>query len=91
MVELTQTLGRALEHCREIHMVLPFIATVVSSNGCVFAVRYENDPDAEGLRAAPLAEHTEGPGFILPINIMIMDQTGEAIRVAITAAGEAYH
>lgn len=92
MDELTTALRQALETCLANGMTLPFVAAAVASNSSVFTVRYEPDPQGEGLRAVPLADHTEGSGFALPINIMIMDQAGEAVRVKIATSGETtYH
>jgi hypothetical protein len=90
MGDLTKLLSSALETCLANGMELPFVCVAAAVNGSVFAVRYEQDGD--GLRAAPLAEHIQGGAFVVPINIMIMDQTGEAVRVSIDRAGAAtYH
>jgi hypothetical protein len=90
MDDLTKFLGGALETCLSRGMQLPFICVTAAVNSSVFAVRY--DQADEGLRATPLAEHIQGDAFIVPINIMIMDQTGEALRVSIDRGGAAtYH
>jgi len=64
-------------------MTLPFVAACVSANGSVMALRYEASVDGDGAEAVTLAQHTDGPGFALPINIMISDRSGEAVRVTI--------
>jgi hypothetical protein len=83
-------LGAFLQTCLDRGMVLPFVCVTAAANGSIFAVRYVQAVD--GLEAAPLAQHVEGPGFTLPINIMIMDQTGEAARVKLETTGTmSYH
>lgn len=76
--------GEALTVCLDRGMTLPFVVAAVSPNSSVFCVRYDEDEGSDRLAATPLAEHTEGRGFALPINIMLTDQTGEAVRVTIT-------
>lgn len=50
-------------------------------------MRYDKNKDGDGLTATPLAEHYDQAGFVLPINIMIADQRGEAVRVTVTHEG----
>jgi hypothetical protein len=83
-------LNQLLSTCLERGMVLPFISVVASANGSIFAVRYVQA--ADGLEPVRLTQHLEAPGFTLPINIMIMDQTGEAARIKLETTGAvSYH
>ena len=44
----------------------------------------------DGLEATPLAEHGDPGDFASPINMMVVDQTGQATRVTITDVGLTY-
>jgi hypothetical protein len=87
--ELAGQMTEALKHCLSIGMVLPFIVSTVSPNGSVYVIRYVEA--GKDLRAEPLALHTEESGFALPVNIIIVDQTGQAVLVAINQAGMTFH
>jgi hypothetical protein len=79
-----------LTTCLDRGMILPFVCVVAAANGSIFAVRYVQA--ADGLEPVRLTQHLEGPGFALPVNIMIMDQTGEAARVKLETTGAiSYH
>jgi acetone carboxylase gamma subunit len=43
-----------------------------------------------GLEAEMLVEHTPGGMMQMPINVMIVDATGEAVRVLITPEGATF-
>ena len=60
-------------------MKLPFIICAASPNGTVFCMRF-NGPGGE---PEVLAQHDEPRGFRSPINWMMLDQNGEAVRVTI--------
>ena len=81
--ELHECLGHALESYLNQGMQLPLVLTAVSSNGSVFALRFDQEEDVARLTPTLLAEYTDGPGFILPINIMIADATGDAARIVV--------
>jgi hypothetical protein len=66
-------------------MRLPFVVAMVSPNSSLMCVRYDRNEAGDGLTAKLLAEC--GADFALPINIMIADQTGEAIHVTIAEGG----
>jgi len=65
----------------ELGFVEPLIVACLAVNGSVVVIR------TDGERVEDLASHTEGPGFILPINVLITDARGEATRVLITNEG----
>ena len=89
MDELANQIGEMLNTCLEQGMVLPFIVVSVSTNGSVLVLRYEQGD--ERLDAVSLAEHVVQPGFILPINCMLVDQAGDAARIVIAQDGITYH
>ncbi len=57
---------------------------------CAVIVRFEQGND-EQVEATFLAEHTEVAGVVMPINIMVTDQTGEAVRIKIDQDGTTFH
>ncbi len=67
-----------------------FTMMIVSLNGCAVTVRFEQGND-DKVEATFLAEHTEVPGVVMPINIMVTDQTGEAVRIKIDQDGTTFH
>src|SRR5215467_8055458 len=65
---------------------LPFYMAAVAVNGSVTVARYTptNGRDAEeGLDAKFLAQHIEGRGFALLVNVMLTDSTGQAALMLI--------
>jgi hypothetical protein len=83
-----QFLGAAME---EGGFKLPLYLVAVAVNGTMTFVRYvpSNGENADdGLTPELLAEHTEGAGFQLPINVALIDSTGEAARMLIRGPGE---
>ena len=79
MEELAEHLARILNACEERGMQPPFIFCATSRNGSVVCIRMAADEDTV------LAQHFEPEGFIAPISCMVLDQTGEAVRVTIDA------
>ena len=83
--DLSDFVRQAITECEAKGMKLPFILCAASLNGSVFCIR------TAGSDREILAEHYEGGSFQLPINIMVIDQTGEAARIAIEAEGLKFH
>jgi hypothetical protein len=85
--ELKEAFQEALDGCLKRGMQLPFIVCAVSLNGSVICMR------ANGMSADTdlLAEHYEGLGFLLPVNIMVIDKTGEAARIVFAIEGIVFH
>jgi len=85
MPDLNQQFARLLGECVEKQgMKLPFVLVVVGSNGSFSASRYvEQDAQA----AEPLAQH--GGTMTMPLNMMIVDATGKAVRVVFEEGGGA--
>ena len=85
---LARAMGEALEACLKLGFELPLHAVAVGLNGSVLAVRYVA-AEGGGLAAQPLAEYFENAQFTAPVNIMIVDASGEAARVIIGPDGKA--
>lgn len=77
--EAMKHFAEILRICQERGMKLPFIICAASSNGTVLCMRF-NGPGGE---PDVLARHDEPGGFKSPINWMVLDQNGEAVRVTI--------
>jgi len=80
---ITSLLSEILEICDEQGMQPPFILCAASPNGSVLCIRVSKDKDP-----AVLAEHFEPEGFTFPIIVMVIDQTGEAVRIDIPRPGD---
>jgi hypothetical protein len=75
---------RANEYCSNAACQIgTHLGESASPNGSVTALRYKADDTGEALAVDPLADHTERGGFELPVSIVILDQSGEAVRVSI--------
>ena len=90
MNSLSEGFQEALRMCLENGMQAPLIIAVVAVNGSVMAGRYIWNESHEGFDYVELAEHIEGEGFAVPINMMIVDSGGEAARVLIGREGIEY-
>jgi hypothetical protein len=87
MDNLTQMLADVFDRCLADGMKLPFILCAAAVNGSVLAYRFHGP----GIAMDELAEHPMPEGMQLPINLMIVDQTGEATQVVITTEGVSFH
>lgn len=67
-------------------MQFPFHVASVAVNGSVLVVRYTDIRDC-----VVLAGHLEGGAFKVPVNMMIVDSGGEAVRVVIGNDGFTLH
>ena len=85
MDELAQYLEEMFRVCiEEQNFALPLHLASVAANGTTMVTRHEADSQG-GLGMTLLAEYTEGRGFQVPINIMIIDAGGEkAVRFLIS-------
>jgi hypothetical protein len=80
-------LVEVINRCVELGMKLPFIVCAVSPNGSVLAMRVNGG----GRESDLLAKHFENQTFMPPLNIMVLDQNGEAVRVVIDGKEVSYH
>ena len=85
--KLGQFIIDVLTACGERGMQPPFIVCVASPNGSVLAVRIVGD----GSPGESLAQHFEPEGFKTPITCMVIDQTGDAVRVSIKGGRAIFH
>ena len=90
MEDLPEQFRNMLLSCLEEGMQPPFILASVAVNGSTLTIKYVWSEAHEGFDAVPLAEHFEREGFQIPINIMIVDSRGEAVRVLIESGGVKY-
>lgn len=65
---------------------LPLYMTSVSVNGSAVFVRYRDDAGGNCV-CDYLAQHFEGGGLVLPINLMCIDKKGGAHYAVITKDG----
>jgi hypothetical protein len=92
MDPLTNMITEALKRLLEDGWEPPFFFTSISANGSFLCGRYDDDGQG-GLEATTVAEHFEDDAFILPINMMMTNDQGEAVRLSIQKPGEpiVYH
>ena len=92
MDDLGTALSECLTECLDREMPLPFLMVVVGVNGCIIGARYTHSEDEdERLDAEVLFKHPTDGKMVLPINIMIVDASGEAARVLISAEEIVFH
>ena len=79
-----QQLAAILTACMERGFAPPLYVCAVSVNGAVIAVRYTPAPEEDDrVECTVLAEHLADPGFLLPINLLITDAQGNAVRAVL--------
>jgi hypothetical protein len=78
---LTKMMRDVLATCSGKGMVLPFTLVTVAVNGSLFALR------TDGETTEQLADHTVDNIFMSPVNVMIVDARGEAVRVVFDKSG----
>ena len=90
MDDLTQFFGDMFAAFRTRGMKLPWLMATIGINGSAL-VMHITDDGAGGLKFETLAEHYFDNAMKLPINIMTVDATGEAVRTLITPKGMTFH
>ena len=68
-------------------MQLPYLFVAVSLDGRVMGVRFTEADDGEGLDAQPIAGNLNALAT-MPINVMIVDATGQATCALISGPGQ---
>jgi hypothetical protein len=81
-------ISEGLDECLRRGMHEPFIIVVVGLNGVIFAARV---PANTADPAEVLVDCADDAIIAVPINVMIVDRTGEAARVVVTATGKTWH
>jgi hypothetical protein len=77
---MTELLNRGFE--------LPLYFTCVAIDGAMVYGHYAGTEGEEGMECDILATYTPESVFPLPLNLMIVDQRGEAARILIDASQE---
>jgi hypothetical protein len=89
MDPLRQDVTAILEECYSRGMRLPYLFVAVSLDGRVMGVRFTEAEDGEGLDAQPIAGNPNAVATMpMPINVMIVDATGQAACALISGRGE---
>ena len=87
MDDLAEQIGELLQQLVAEGWSSPIMIVTIAANGALFAGRYRGalgDWEFE-----PLAEHSEGQGFALPINLFFVNtKSGDAARAVIAISGE---
>src|SRR5262245_3380721 len=85
---LRQDITAILEECYSRGMQLPYLFVAVSLDGKLIGVRFTEAEDGEGLDAQPIAGNPSALATMpMPINVMIVDATGQATCALISRAG----
>jgi hypothetical protein len=77
--DLAESMADALEHCLKSGMKLPFVWCAVAVNGGVLVLRFQGP----GITPEVVADVTPD-GMRLPVNSLIVDREGTALRMVIT-------
>jgi len=76
--EVSQAIADVIESCLDRGMKLPLQVAFMSSNGSTAAARYVEGQ--ENCECEILAEHIVDEGLALPIHMMVIDESGGAVR-----------
>jgi len=77
-----EQLADIINACLERGFVLPLHLCAVSVNGAVIVVRYRaSEEDEESIDGEVVVQHSPDAGVQLPINMMMTDADGDAVRV----------
>src|SRR5262249_41336415 len=83
---LTEATSKFLEAAIDMGFRFPLYMAALAVNGSVIVAKYTptNGKNSNaGVDARFIAEHIEGRGMALPINVMLTDSTGQAARMLI--------
>ena len=79
---LMNALSEVFAQCEARGMKQPLIICIASPNGSVIALRC-----VSGSAPELLAEHNEGDRFPAPLGILVVDQTGKALKFGVDRQG----
>ena len=86
---LRQDITAVLEECYSLGMQLPFLFVAVSLDGKLIGVRFTEAEDNDGLDGMPIAGNPNALATMpMPINVMIVDATGQATCALISGPGQ---
>jgi len=89
LAHLRQDITAVLEECYSRGMRLPYLFVAVSLDGKLIGVRFTAAEEDDGLDAQPIAGNPNAVGTMpLPINVMIVDATGQATCALISGPGQ---
>jgi len=80
---LRTTLMSVVSHSLDRGMKMPLMVCMMSRNGSVIVVRCV--PDRE--EPVVLAEHSHDDRFVSPIGIMVLDQSGQVLKLGVDDRG----
>ena len=86
---LRQDITAILEECYSRGMQLPYLFVAVSLDGKVMGVRFTEAEEGDGLDAQPIAGNPNALATMpMPLNVMIVDATGQATCALISGPGQ---
>ena len=89
LAHLRQDITDVLEECYSRGMRLPYLFVAVSLDGKLIGVRFTEAEEGDGLDAQPIAGNPNAVATMpLPINVMIVDATGQATCALISGPGQ---
>ena len=83
LLRLAGFIAGVLTQCKDCGMELPFVLRAAAQIDSTFVVLYFEAGPGDKLGCGALEDHMVGLGFECPVNIMIVDQSGEAARITI--------
>jgi len=84
MDKLTAAIAEFLQRAIAEDFQFPCYMAAIAINGSVIVTRWA--PDGTNFEPEFIAEHIEGDGLALPINVMLTDSTGQAAQMLIEKA-----
>ena len=89
LAHLRQDITAVLEECYSRGMRLPYLFVAVSLDGKLIGVRFTEAEEGDGLDAQPIAGNPNAIATMpLPINVTIVDATGQATCTLISGPGQ---
>ena len=86
---IRQDITAVLEECYSRGMRLPYLFVAVSLDGKLIGVRFSEAEEGDRLDAQPIAGNPNALATMpLPINVMIVDATGQATCALISGPGQ---
>ena len=79
--EVSQAIADVIESCLDRGMKLPLQVAFMSLNGSTTVARYVDGQDS--CECEILAEHIVDEGLDLPIHMMVIDESGGAVRAVL--------
>jgi hypothetical protein len=92
MDPITEMIVDALKKLQADGWDLPIYFAAIAANGSMICGRFDAN-DEGGVETTTIAEHFEDDGLRVPINMMLTNGEGEAVRLSIQNQGEpmVYH